>query len=184
MKMKPAPAYSSCLRSYHFNEGEGAFMAMLDARWLEHCRAMQAFTVEGVEARRNALADRVRTGDHAAGLEFAKMPALEAEVAQTKKAAAMLDEQFHAGFAAHWPTLKAIGERMLPAFTALIERHLADITAISAEIAEPLRFEETSVLRWLRSKRDFVASVCEKGSQGWATAEALFAGVIESPEAE
>jgi hypothetical protein len=184
MKMKPAPVYSSCLKNYHFNEGEGAFMAMLDAKWLEHCKAMTAFTPEGVEARRNALADRVRSGDHAAGLEFAKLPSLEAEVAQTRAAGAMLTEQFNAGFAAHWPTLKAIGERLIPAFDKLIERHLADIMGITAEIAEPMAFQETSVLRWLRSKRDFVAQVCQTGSQGWATAEALFAGVIESPEAE
>lgn len=180
----PAHSYTAALRNYAFTESEGAFMAMLDAKWLEHCRRMQDFTPEGVQARRDALADKVRTGDHAAGLEFAKLPSLEAEVAQTRAAGAMLTEQFHAGFSEHWPKLRAIGERMLPAFTALIERHLADITAIAGEISEPLRFEETSIMRWLRLKRDFVASVCEKGSQGWATAPALFAGIIESPEAE
>jgi hypothetical protein len=184
MKSTPAPAYKTCLKNYAFNEGEGAFMAMLDARWLEHCRAMQDFTAEGVQARRDALADKVRTGDHSAGLEFSKLPALEAEVAQARKAAEILDARFHGGFAEHWPTLKAIGERLLPAFDSLIEKHLADIMAISAEITEPMRFEETSIMRWLRSRREFVTSVCQTGSAGWATAPALFEGIIEAPETE
>ena len=96
----------------------------------------------------------------------------------------MLTERFHAQFSQHWPTLKAIGERLLPAFDKLIERHLADIMAISAEIAEPMNFTETSVMRWLRSRREFVATVCQNGSAGWATAPALFEGVIDGPDAE
>jgi hypothetical protein len=185
MKQTPAPySYSTCLRSYTFTEAENAFMRKLDAKWLEHCRAMQDFTAEGVQSRRDALAEKVATGDHAAGLEFAKLPALEAEIAQARKAAEILDARFHGGFAEHWPTLKAIGERMLPAFTALIEKHLADIMAITAEISEPMTFTETTVLRWLRSRREFVTSVCQTGSAGWATAPAIFEGVIEAPEAE
>jgi hypothetical protein len=185
MKQTPAPySYSTCLRSYTFTEAENAFMAMLDAKWLEHCHAMNAFTAEGVQARRDALADKVRTGDHAAGLEFSKLPALEAEIAQARKAAEILDGRFHAGFAEHWPTLKAIGERLLPAFDSLIERHLADIMAITAEINEPMTFTETSVLRWLRSRREFALSVCETGSANWATAPAIFEGIVEGPEAE
>lgn len=184
MKSTPTPAYTTCLKNYAFTESENSFMAMLDAKWLEHCETMRDFTPEGVEARRNALADKVRTGDHAAALEFSKLQPLEVEIAQTRSAGAMLTDRFHAEFAAHWPTLKAIGERMLPEFDKLIERHLADIMAITAEIAEPMRFEETSVLRWLRSRREFVTSVCGKGSVGWATAPALFAGVIEAPDAE
>jgi hypothetical protein len=184
MKSTPAPIYKTCLKNYAFNEGENIFMAMLDARWLEHCETMRAFTAEGVQARRNALAEKVGTGDHSAALEFSKLPALEAEIAQTRKAAEILNERFNAGFAPHWPTLKAIGERIIPAFDKLIERHLGDIMAITAEIAEPMNFTETSVLRWLRSRREFVASVCEKGSPGWATAPALFEGIIEAPDAE
>jgi hypothetical protein len=184
MKQTPAPTYSTCLKNYAFNEGENVFMAMLDAKWLEHCQAMNAFTAEGVQARRDALAEKVATGDHAAGLEFSKLPALEAEIAQTRKAAEILDARFHAGFAEHWPTLKGIGERLLPAFDKLVERHLADIMAIAGEIAEPMAFTETSLMRWLRSRREFVLSVCEKGSANWATAPAIFEGVIEAPEAE
>ena len=184
MKSAPAPSYKTCLRNFTFNEGENSFMAMLDAKWNAHCETMRAFTAEGVQARRNALAEKVATGDHTAALEFSKLPALEGEIAQTRKAAAILDERFNAGFAEHWQTLKAIGERIIPAFDKLIQRHLADIMAISAEISEPMNFSETSVLRWLRSRREFVASVCEKGSAGWATAPALFEGVIEAPDAE
>ena len=184
MKSTPTPAYSTCLKNYAFNEGENAFMGMLDAKWNAHCETMRAFTAEGVQARRNALGDKVREGDHSAALEFSKLPALEAEIAQTRKAAEILNERFNAGFAPHWPTLKAIGERIIPAFDKLIERHLGDIMAITAEIAEPMNFTETSVLRWLRSRREFVASVCEKGSPGWATAPALFEGIIEAPDAE
>jgi hypothetical protein len=185
MKQTTAPySYTTCLRSYTFTEAENAFMRKLDVEWLEHCQSMRAFTAEGVQSRRDALAEKVATGDHAAGLEFSKLPALEAEVAQARKAAEILDGRFHAGFAEHWPTLKAIGERMLPAFDKLIERHLADIMAITAEINEPMNFTETSVLRWLRSRREFVLSVCEKGSANWATAPAIFEGVIEAPEAE
>ena len=184
MKSTPTPAYTTCLRNYRFTESENEFMSMLDARWLEHCQAMRAFTAEGVEARRNALAEKVGTGDHAAALEYAKLAPLEIEIAQTKKTAVILNERFHAQFAEHWPTLKAIGERIIPSFEALIEKHLADIMAISSEIAEPMRFEETSIMRWLRSRREFVTKVCEAGSAGWATAPALFEGIIEAPEGE
>ena len=182
--LPPQPSYTTCLRNYRFTESENEFMGMLDARWLEHCQAMRAFTAEGVEARRNALAEKVAAGDHASALEYAKLAPLEIEIAQTKKTAVILNERFDAGFAEHWPTLKAIGERLLPEFDTLIQRHLADIMAITAEIAEPMRFEDTSVMRWLRSRRDFVTKVCEAGSAGWATAPALFEGIIEAPEAE
>lgn len=154
-------------------------MSMLDERWQAHVQQMQAFTENGVRARRDALELKARAGDVEAALAFAKLPPFEVELAQTRKAAGFLDERLNEDFRQYRQPVVDLVKRIIPGFEALIEKHLAAVHAIAAEVAVPMRFTEDSATVWLRRQIESINHACTQPLTGWTTVPEFLPGIIQ-----
>ena len=178
MKSPTPPPYTTCIKNHTFNADEIELLTMLDQRWTAHCAKMQAFTKQGIQNRRDAIGAQAGTGDVEAALEYAKLQPFEVEFAQTRQAAELLDGKFHADFAPYGEPLLALAKRIIPSFEALIEKHLAAVHAIAAEISVPLRIAEDSATVWLRRQIELITHAVAQPPTGWTTGTGLLPGVI------